>query len=95
MDENNRFPFPEWQVPAQEVLLESDREELTLKVQRAENVISERLQQLQESPRDLYSLRSRDRPKSDRLPTPHGPRVSSGWKRNGMSKLQDESHLHG
>jgi hemerythrin superfamily protein len=49
MTENNGLPFPEWQVPAQDVLLETNREKLPEKLRRAEEKIFHRLRQLQES----------------------------------------------
>lgn len=49
MSENSELPYPEWQVPAQEVLIESDREKLREKVQSAEGIIFERLRQLEQS----------------------------------------------
>ena len=49
MNEKSELPYPEWQIPAQEVLLETNREQLSRRVQEAEAKISERLQQLQQS----------------------------------------------
>jgi hypothetical protein len=47
MTEARGLPYPQWQIPAQDVLLETNREELPRKVQEAESAIFERLQQLQ------------------------------------------------
>lgn len=49
MNENSGLPFPDWQISAQDVLLENDRNKLPEKVRTAENLMFERLRQLQES----------------------------------------------
>ena len=43
------LPYPQWQVPLQEVILEFDPEKLTEKVLQAEDVIFERLRELRPS----------------------------------------------
>ena len=47
MNKATGLPYPEWQDPLQEVLLEFDREKLTEKALQAESSILERLRQLQ------------------------------------------------
>ena len=47
MDEVKELPYPEWQVPLKEVILESDREKLAEKALKSETQILERLRQLQ------------------------------------------------
>jgi hypothetical protein len=49
MNDINELPYPEWQGPLQEVILEFDREKLLEKALKAEALIVERLRQLQES----------------------------------------------
>jgi hypothetical protein len=49
MNHESGFPYPEWQIPAQDVLIEIDADKLLGKVQRAEAKIAERLQQIQKS----------------------------------------------
>jgi hypothetical protein len=44
--EDHKLKYPEWQVPLQEVVLESDLDQLPRKIERLESVIFERLQQL-------------------------------------------------
>ena len=44
------FNFPEWQTPLHELLLEFDREKLTQKSLKVENLLYERLQQLNQQP---------------------------------------------
>ena len=41
--------YPEWQGPLQDVILEFDQKKLAEKVQRAETLICERLQKLEEN----------------------------------------------
>jgi putative component of toxin-antitoxin plasmid stabilization module len=43
------LPYPEWQGPLQEAVLEFDRETLAQKALKAEALILERLRQLQQS----------------------------------------------
>jgi hypothetical protein len=43
------FLYPEWQIPVQDAILETDREKFPRKVRRAEVKISERLQQIGQS----------------------------------------------
>lgn len=45
---DEEFKYPEWQIPLQELILESDRTKLPEKVQKVETLIFERLQQLRE-----------------------------------------------
>jgi hypothetical protein len=47
MNQSNDFPYPEWQIPAQGVLLETDPAKLREKIQSAEMKIFERLRQIQ------------------------------------------------
>jgi hypothetical protein len=49
MNEQTGLPYPDWQVAAQDVLLETGRAELPDKLQKAESLISERLQHLKHS----------------------------------------------
>lgn len=49
MDDTSRLPYPEWQRPLQEAILEFDRDKLAEKALNAEDLILERLQQLQQS----------------------------------------------
>ena len=49
MNDESRFPYPEWQIPAQDVLIEIDADKLPGKGQRAEAKIAERLQQIPKS----------------------------------------------
>ncbi len=46
---NEELPYPEWQIPLQELILEFDREKLTQKMQMVESLIIERLLQLSEA----------------------------------------------
>ncbi len=41
--------YPEWQIPLEDVIRETDREKLPEKVQKAEAKISDRLRQIQKS----------------------------------------------
>jgi len=49
MNQSNDFPYPEWQIPAQGVFLETDPAKLHEKIQSAEIKIFERLRQIQRS----------------------------------------------
>jgi hypothetical protein len=49
MDETMELPYPEWQGPLQEVILEFDREKLSKKALKAEALILDRLRALQQS----------------------------------------------
>lgn len=53
MDNATGLPYPEWQQPLQEAILEFDRDKLDEKVLKAEALIVERLRQLQESKNGL------------------------------------------
>ena len=46
--ERDRLKFPEWQVPLQGLILESDRSKLSEKMQQVEVLILDRLQHLHE-----------------------------------------------
>jgi hypothetical protein len=56
MNDTNELPYPAWQGPLQEVLLEFDREKLSDKALNAETQMHERLQQLRQS-RDGHNER--------------------------------------
>jgi hypothetical protein len=43
---DEELKFPAWQVPLQDLILEFDREKLAKKIQKVENLIFERQQQL-------------------------------------------------
>lgn len=47
MNQSSDFPYPEWQIPAQGVFLETDPAKLHEKIQSAEIKIFERLRQIQ------------------------------------------------
>jgi hypothetical protein len=49
MNQSKDFPYPEWQIPAQGVFLETDPAKLHEKIQSAEIKIFERLRQIQRS----------------------------------------------
>jgi hypothetical protein len=49
MSDMMELPYPEWQGPLQEAVLEFDRETLAEKALKAEALILERLRQLQQS----------------------------------------------
>jgi hypothetical protein len=49
MNQSDDFPYPEWQIPAQGVFLETDPAKLREKIQSAEIKIFERLRQIQRS----------------------------------------------
>ena len=49
MNDTNELPYPEWQTPLQELILEFDREKLREKALKVEALIFERLRQVLES----------------------------------------------
>lgn len=49
MNSKMELPYPEWQSPLQEMLMEFDREKLVDKALKAETLIFDRLQKLQVS----------------------------------------------
>ncbi len=49
MNDKIELPYPEWQGPLQEAILEFDREKLAEKAMKVEALILERLRQLQQS----------------------------------------------
>ena len=49
MNDTNRLPYPEWQTPLQELILEFDRGKLREKALKVEALIFERQQQLARS----------------------------------------------
>jgi hypothetical protein len=49
MEETIRLPYPEWQGPLEEAILEFDRDKLDEKVLKAEGMILERLRQFHQS----------------------------------------------